>query len=231
NRVVFVESDKDFVDVIFSFLTMPIGNIVRLAREHSVEENFGCLNNLYQSVENLDEDHQQSVKCKDMLLRPRSAAEIYCKNLKLNFVDTKDIYVCCVKHTDIYPPSIYTIANYTCFGPYYNACCCCGSTMTTLHKLGNQPSVPRGGGVFVKPKARFMISDDFQVKPISTMTCVALLSKFEAAERSTREERIINIGMEKALHLLEAALVSKTTLSDVFLPKESKRKLYDDSKN
>ncbi|XP_059659830.1 uncharacterized protein LOC132306462 [Cornus florida] len=174
NRVVFVESDKDFVDVIFSFMAMPIGNIVKLACEHSLEENFGCLNNLYRSVENLDEVHLESVKCKDMLLRSRSAAEIYYRNLKLKFVDTNDIYVCCVKHitsTITIDGCTFTSTSgphYTCMGPYYNARCGCGFTMNTLHKLDNQPFTPqRGssvpqGGVFVKPTAKFMIFDEFK---------------------------------------------------------------------
>ncbi|XP_059650149.1 uncharacterized protein LOC132295904 [Cornus florida] len=192
NRVVFVESNKDFVDVLFSFMTMPIGNIIRLAREHSIEENFGCLNNLNESVENLDKEHLRSVKCKDMLLRPRSAAEIYCRNLKLNFVDTNDFYACCVKYNSYNP-------NCICFGPYLNARYRCGLTIRTLHKLDNHPSIHQGG-VFVKPTARFIITDDFQVKPISTTTCVALLNEFKATDRSTREERTINIGMEKVIN-------------------------------
>ncbi|XP_059650146.1 uncharacterized protein LOC132295900 [Cornus florida] len=110
NQFVFAESKKDFVDVLFSFMTMTIGNILRLACEHSLEADLGCLNNLYESVENLDKEHLQSMKCKDLLLRPRSAAEIYCRNLKLNFVNgvTNEYYMCSECH---------------CFCPYYNAQC------------------------------------------------------------------------------------------------------------
>ncbi|KAL6838849.1 hypothetical protein ACP4OV_031285 [Aristida adscensionis] len=39
-KVLFAESDKEFVDVLFSFLTMPLGAIVRLLGKQS---QAGCL--------------------------------------------------------------------------------------------------------------------------------------------------------------------------------------------
>ena len=36
NQVVFVESNKDFIDVLFSFMTIPIGTIARFTREDSL---------------------------------------------------------------------------------------------------------------------------------------------------------------------------------------------------
>ncbi|KAM5583407.1 hypothetical protein ABKV19_003353 [Rosa sericea] len=41
NRVIFVEADNDFIDVLFSFLTLPMGKIVRLARDHSTPLEIG----------------------------------------------------------------------------------------------------------------------------------------------------------------------------------------------
>jgi hypothetical protein len=40
SRVVFAESGKEFVDVLFSFLTLPLGTIVRLLDKQS---QAGCL--------------------------------------------------------------------------------------------------------------------------------------------------------------------------------------------
>ncbi|XP_059648233.1 uncharacterized protein LOC132294404 isoform X2 [Cornus florida] len=214
NRVVCVESNEDFVDVLFSFMTMPLGNFIRVAREHSIEDHFGCLNNLYESVENLDEKHLQSVKCKDMLLRPRSAAEIYCMNLKLNFVnsDTNEYYMCYYDH---------------CFGPYYNARCHCGRVMGCARNLEVQGHVPPDGGVFVNPTARLMITDDFHVKPISTTSILALLSKFEATDSSTREERTINIGRDKVMKLLSCSLTTRAPFSEIILEPAIDKSSFD----
>jgi hypothetical protein len=70
-RVLFVESDHEFVDVLFSFLALPLGTIVRLLGKQS---QVGCLDELYKSVENFGEDHFQTKPCKTMLLYPRNAS-------------------------------------------------------------------------------------------------------------------------------------------------------------
>uniref|UniRef100_A0A5B6Z3Q2 DUF674 family protein n=1 Tax=Davidia involucrata TaxID=16924 RepID=A0A5B6Z3Q2_DAVIN len=206
NRVVFAEADKDFVDVLFSFMTMPIGTIIRLTREHLLEGEMGCLNNLYAGVESLDKKHLQSMKCKDMLLRPRSAAEIYCRNLKLNLVDgnINEYYVCSTEECNF-------------LSAYQTAHCRCGKTIDLELKLLNPISIPRDGGVFVKPTARFIMTDDFQAVPMSTMTGLALLRKLGAADGSTIEERTVNIGRDEVLKLLKCSLTSRTPFSDTIM--------------
>ncbi|OQU82236.1 hypothetical protein SORBI_3006G200400, partial [Sorghum bicolor] len=77
-KVVFAESGKDFVDVLFSFLTLPLGTIVRLLGKDS---SLGCFDELYKSVERLDASHFQTKACKNMLLRPLNAAGKLCENL------------------------------------------------------------------------------------------------------------------------------------------------------
>ncbi|XP_059650155.1 uncharacterized protein LOC132295910 [Cornus florida] len=130
NRVVFAEPNKDFVDVLFSFMTMPLGIIISLTREHPPKESFGCLNNLYESVENHEEKHLQSVKCKEMLLHSQSSVELSCRNLKLNLVNSNsnEYYVC---DNPECPLSAYKTAH-----------CRCGSTMSNVVRLSNPTSVP-----------------------------------------------------------------------------------------
>ncbi|XP_059650156.1 uncharacterized protein LOC132295911 [Cornus florida] len=123
NRVIFAEPNKDFVDVLFSFMTMPLGIIISLTREHPPKESFGCFNNLYESVENHEEKHLQSVKCKEMLLHFQSSVELSCKNLKLNLVNSNSngYYVC---DNPECPLSAYKIAR-----------CRCGSTMNNFQVM------------------------------------------------------------------------------------------------
>ena len=49
-KVVFAEANSDFVDILFSFLTLPMGTIVRLLANHSDpssrKANIGSFNNL-----------------------------------------------------------------------------------------------------------------------------------------------------------------------------------------
>ncbi|XP_059650152.1 uncharacterized protein LOC132295907 [Cornus florida] len=188
----------------FIFMTMPIGTIIRLTREQALKWGIGCLNNLYESIENLDDKHPQSEKCKEMLLCPRSAAEIYSRNLKLDFVDSNsnEYYVCGSGCT---------------LSPYKTARCHCGNHIGYMVKLKNPVSLPGGGGVFVKPTARFMITDDFQVLPMSTMTCLTLLKELGAVDGSTIKERCINIGKDEVLKLINCSLTSMAHFSETVL--------------
>ncbi|MCI24475.1 DUF674 family protein [Trifolium medium] len=70
NKFVYAEAGKDFVDAIFSFLTLPLGTIARLvAKESNVEAvRFGSISSLYQSVANLDQQYLWTHACKEMLL-------------------------------------------------------------------------------------------------------------------------------------------------------------------
>ncbi|KAK3232226.1 hypothetical protein Dsin_004107 [Dipteronia sinensis] len=51
-KVLFAEAGNDIVDYLFYFLSLPVGSVVRLLREKGVA---GCLADLYESFENLDE--------------------------------------------------------------------------------------------------------------------------------------------------------------------------------
>lgn len=58
-KVVYAEAGKDFDDVLFSFLTLPLGTIVRLlSRESNMQSvSIGSLSSLYQKVIDLDEQY------------------------------------------------------------------------------------------------------------------------------------------------------------------------------
>ncbi|XP_070008468.1 uncharacterized protein [Nicotiana sylvestris] len=63
NQVIAAESNRDFVDILFSFLTFPIGTKIRLTNSQpmsKISPISTCMNNLYQSVENLIVKHLYS---------------------------------------------------------------------------------------------------------------------------------------------------------------------------
>ncbi|PSS02897.1 Rho1 guanine nucleotide exchange factor like [Actinidia chinensis var. chinensis] len=203
NRVVFAEANKDFVDVIFSFLTMPIGTIVSLIREHLLKGEIGCLNNLYESVEKLDEEYLAS-EHKEILLHPRSATEVYFRNLKLNLIENNNskCYLC--RYADCTFLSYYQIYS-----------CRCGQALEHFVYLSD--AILPDGGMFVKPTARFIVADDLRVLPMSTKTALSLLKEFGAMYGSKIEERSLNIGKDEILKLLKYSLASMTPLSDTIM--------------
>lgn len=99
-KVVFAEAGSDFVDILFSFLTLPMGTIVRLLANRSDPPhqpvNIGSFNSLYGSVANLDAKYFATTECKDMLLNTRSSAEALCRNLKIDIGHTKSVkyFIC-----------------------------------------------------------------------------------------------------------------------------------------
>ena len=70
-KVLFAEAGKDVVDFLFSLLSMPVGSIIKLLTK---EKMAGCIANLYQSVENLDDTYILSKQNKTLLLNPTTAA-------------------------------------------------------------------------------------------------------------------------------------------------------------
>ncbi|KAF8394967.1 hypothetical protein HHK36_018906 [Tetracentron sinense] len=218
NRVVFAESDKDFVDVLFSFLTMPIGTIIRLIRSQSFVFGTGCMNNLYESVDKLDVQHLCTPTCKTMLLSPRSSAETHSRSLKVNIDDTE-------------PTQYYRCISGCVNSVYKNVRCYCGKM--TEREYSIESSNPANGekGVFVKEATRFMISDDLHVTLMSTMTSLSLLSKLGIKTRRSVEEKTVNIE-ENVLQLLMSLLSSETPLTNsVFLERVIVDQIQFDPRN
>ncbi|XP_043694603.1 uncharacterized protein LOC122645357 [Telopea speciosissima] len=96
NEIVMAEADGDFVDILLSFFTMPMGTIVRLINKLPQVAIIGSLTTLYEAVENLEEQLFQIWECKSMLFHPRNPFENECRKLKLSIDDTEPIkyYIC-----------------------------------------------------------------------------------------------------------------------------------------
>ncbi|KAJ6755299.1 DUF674 FAMILY PROTEIN [Salix purpurea] len=195
NRVAFVESDEFFVDILFSFLTMPTGTIIRLLSSLSPQNGIGCMNNLYKSVENTDVMYFLTEVCKDMLLLPHNAAAAYCKSLKLKIDDSDAL-------RSFSGRAMNRIVNLSCQAP------------------SSSESDARNRGVFVKGLTRFLVSDNFQVMQASSLASISILTKLGVMDTDTIEERTFDIGVTEVLKLLQCSLVSKTPLTDVLLARE-----------
>ncbi|KAK7858256.1 hypothetical protein CFP56_013806 [Quercus suber] len=67
HRVIFAEAGKEFVDFLISILGLPVGTVIRLLRSQGM---VGCLQNLYESIENLSDSYLQPGQNKSTLLMP-----------------------------------------------------------------------------------------------------------------------------------------------------------------
>ncbi|XAR68865.1 hypothetical protein NMG60_11000269 [Bertholletia excelsa] len=216
NRVIWAEAGNDFVDALFSFLTLPMGTIIRLLRDLRQQStlpatDLGCLSNLYRSVETLGSDHLWTDACEDMLLRPRNPRENFCNLLKVNVDDTKPKYFIC--------------PNADCFGKlsyYANARCRCG--MTTDRELTIDCGSTAGSqdGVFLWGSTVYIVHDDLKVTTRTPTATVKLLNDLGITNINCIRERVLTVGLKDILILLERSLLSKTPLTDVFLTNERK---------
>lgn len=185
-KVVIAEAGKEFVDILFSFLTLPLGTIARLVREESKVEppELALLRSLHQSVENLDNGYLCTDACREMLLRPRNSMEAYCRRLKLNIDDTEptEYFVC---NNLIY-------CSYTSpvlLSSFKNKQCRCGRMLAK--PISAEASCVFDG--FVKSNSRFMITDDLKVIPNSMDKIVNVLKNSGIKSMSSVNVMSVNI--------------------------------------
>ncbi|KAL3506064.1 hypothetical protein ACH5RR_031446 [Cinchona calisaya] len=212
NKVVAAEANKDFVDILLSFLTLPLGTIVRATKDQPAGMDTSlmrCMYNLYESVENLSTDNFLTETCKTILLNPRNPLAEHCMNLKLN-VD------------DYYPDSYFQCSNWSnhhCYScDYSEAKCSCRGTFTKQNFLNRPHSTDDYQGAFVKGKMTFLISDDLKVTTNSPSHLVQLFSNLGLDDVNQITEISVAAGLEEVSRLLKYLLISKSPLTDVFLP-------------
>ncbi|KAF7011787.1 hypothetical protein CFC21_026057 [Triticum aestivum] len=206
-KVLFAESDKDFVDILFSFLTLPLGTIVRLFDKQS---QVGCLDELYKSVESLGEDHFRTKACKGMLLNPLNASATHCNRLKVKVANTNPMYRC--KNAS---------CGVSAFSSVPDAICSCGyvvkyireRTNTNFHSIFSDIIKI---GVFVIGVPKFIITDDLEVAPASTRVMFSLIEKYGIPEKENVQEKVLQLNSAKMTSLLRRALLTKQVLTGLY---------------
>ncbi|XP_027927456.1 uncharacterized protein LOC114184345 [Vigna unguiculata] len=211
-KVVIAEAGKEFVDILFSFLTLPLGTIARLVREESLVQppEVALLSTLYQSVQNLDDGYLCTDTCREMLLRPRNSMEAYCRSLKINIDDTEptEYFVCknlvnCPEKSPVFISS------------FKNKKCRCGALLGK--PISAETSCVFDG--FIKSNVRFMITDDLKVIPNSLDEMVNVLKGSGIKTMSSVNVMSVHITKNQVVDLLKCCLCSKTVLTDLFLEK------------
>ncbi|XBI95865.1 hypothetical protein VPH35_032237 [Triticum aestivum] len=202
-RVLFAESDKEFVDVLFSFLTLPLGRIVRLFDKQS---QVGCLDELYKSVESLGQCHFQAKACKAMLLAPLNAAAAHCHRLQVKIGDSNPVYHC-----------TNPFCSYTLFSSVPDAVCSCGNVVQYIEEWTTQnPRVAVEDVVFGISGSKFIITDDLQVSLASTKAMFSLMEQFGIPGNGNIEEKVLQLNSSKMTSLLRRALLTKQPLTGLF---------------
>ncbi|KAL8557725.1 hypothetical protein ACS0TY_004996 [Phlomoides rotata] len=181
----------------------------------------GSLGNLYQSFEALDESYIQPNITKDILLKPADPLpggySVPLLSLKKapEASTVKNFYSCGCN---------YVSDDRRAICPNYSHAMSREMTYVAPPQLvqkQDQNCSSGGGGGFVKDVVTYMVMDDLVVQPMSTISSITLLNKFNINNVSALEEKVVDLGMNEAVKLLMASLVSNTVLTHVFLNEDN----------
>nr|GMD17060.1 uncharacterized protein LOC109182299 [Ipomoea batatas] len=217
NRVVAAEAHKEFVEILFSFLTLPMGTIIRVTSSGDTKNpltTIGCLNNLYRAVEKLSNENWQTENCKTMVLRPRNPLGDYCQKLEVNIDDSlsNTKYRCSCK-------GLYCLRR---FSWYPNVSCRSGNTITRIIGGDLRYGVNNEGAFLQKGRTMFIISDDLHIRPACPIVLAQLLSNLGLRGSDGIREMLVEVSKEQVISLLARSLVSESPLTDLFLPNPTK---------
>ncbi|XP_009337559.2 uncharacterized protein LOC103930004 isoform X1 [Pyrus x bretschneideri] len=218
-RVLFAEAGKDFVDFLLTILSLPLGTVIRLLSKDGM---VGSLGKLYGSVESLSSTYMQPHFNKESLLKPKGTATIDVGADVLHMLTTDDssaeksIYGCrnCCCNYSSRPIVVTDDPKATCPD--------CRSSITYPATFVHRSPAERttsGEGGYVKGVVTYMIMDDLEVKPMSTISSVTMLNTFNVKDVGALEEKEVHLSMEEGVKLLRVSLQSNLVLTTVFLDK------------
>ncbi|CAN6326468.1 unnamed protein product [Urochloa humidicola] len=222
-KVLFAEAGKEFVDFIFSLLTLPIGAVAKLVSAGSMH---GSVGRLYQSVEHIGVSYLQPGTDRSDLLQPKvlhpDARELLLLQGGAGTGGDGDG-----------EPALARFRLFTCAGYCATAtveakatCPQCKQVMSTevafvlpsAAAAGSSASADESGG-YVKGVVTFMVTDGLEVTPMSAISSITMINKFAGMDVELAE-KFVTVGTDEGLALLKAALRSDTVLSDVFLARK-----------
>lgn len=154
SKVLFAEANTDFINVLLSFLAMPLGKVVG---KNCIP--LGSIETLYRSLVGMDESYFCVRGAKQMLLNQRSSLGLDCRKLALDitYSPPNQFYVCSdpeCPETGYMNVSLYSDI----------ARCSCGKWLKREILVGESLC----GRPFVTKPSSFVVTDDLRVVPVLT---------------------------------------------------------------
>ena len=193
HRVLFAEAGKDFIDFLFHILALPVGTFIPLLKKQGM---VGSLGSIYESIECLSTTYLQPKLNKETLLKPKVNFSGGGTGVPLPFASVESSSSTSMKFYRCEYCYDY-VANYE------NAICpSCQNVMTREIRFVDPPSAVSTGsssseGGYVKGVVTYMVMDNLEVKPMSTISSITLLNKFDVKEIGALEEKVVELGMDE----------------------------------
>ncbi|KAJ6772835.1 hypothetical protein OIU74_018949 [Salix koriyanagi] len=230
NKVVFAEAGKDFVDFLLNLLALPLGTVIQLLTKAAIV-------NLYESLEKLDESYLQPNQNKDSILNPTITAQVTHPNFLLPDTNRKPenqkLYYCPQN-----PGFVSDIQNSVCSqcrssrgfficgtgfgssGGFRSSCFSEEVKFAVTNDSTSTDTATSDQGGYVKGLVTYKVTDDLSVSPLSMVSVVSLLNKFDIKDFGVLKEKVVEFGNNEGIELLKASLFSKDALTAVFLLKD-----------
>lgn len=198
-KVCYAEAGEDFVNFLLSFLTLPLGFIVKQIQLDSSSSLTGCIDKLYKSVQDLDEQHLISSYHKEMLLNPKlvpgfgyekslleiEKASYYRLGSVLTTTDDRKLSAS-FSSVDKKPSF--------CFSPM---------RVVDSKSQHNEDTTAQG---FLQGPAKFIVTDSLVIKPQSAIFILSFLNSLHVQYYDI-EERIVYVGKEEVSYHLSTILL------------------------
>ncbi|CAL9025457.1 unnamed protein product [Prunus brigantina] len=72
-------------------------------------------------------------------------------------------------------------------------------------------------GGYIKGVVTYMVMDNLEVKPMSTISSIAVPNQFNVKDVGALQEVVVHLGMQEGLKLLKASFETSAVLTKVFL--------------
>lgn len=171
NKILCAEAEEDMVDFLLSFLTLPLGFLIK-STKHLPK---GCIVNLYQSVES--SNLTKSEECKMMLLSPKLPAFYGCSSQLLKTEEMASI--------------MRKFRGYYSYQQNYE--------YKEVNPKSSNGDAKQGGG-YVKGFGPYMVTDDLHVSPPSLVSSIHMIKKSKVPG-SDLIEREVSVGLAQIREL------------------------------
>ncbi|KAG7581213.1 hypothetical protein ISN44_As08g009340 [Arabidopsis suecica] len=204
SKILCVESGADFIDLIFTFLALPLESVWDISGDSIT---LGCIGNVFRSFKGLNEGNEDSSSAKALLPSYYSCP----KQLLDVVIEQREIYYYKFCRGETYG-SKFTRNMPDCLNTQ-------GDYMKKLYSKQQKEDAKvlsmRSFG-FVRGYARFLVTDDLVIKLKDSVSNISLLKlRMHLAEEDVAEQ-MITIGKSEAIGLLRSSMMTSSALTTCF---------------
>ncbi|GLT88977.1 hypothetical protein SLE2022_069820 [Rubroshorea leprosula] len=249
NKVLFAEASKEFVDFLCSLLSLPMATVITTLSKQGMVGSLGDLyesiENLSESCLQTSDAKDALLKphvhtsgaALPLLLpqiqTPKSTCFFGCgpgaSSPLLGFASSSSAFSSTATSAfGASPSSGGGFASGSCSSHVTNdptaICPQSGNHINrslTFVDPPNKKTCALEGGYVKGGAAKYMIMDNLEVRPISTISGITImLNQFNVKDLGALEEKVVDVGMDQGVELLKMSLQTKTVLTEVFLWKK-----------